>query len=241
MRQRICFVMATLLCVCSLETAVAQETVQKTLTLLSTKDEGPWPCAYYFLDSNEELNSLTVKDWAGVCADETDWVQGWGPFSSEQDHFLYTHWGSPRQALLVRRHFTLTAAEAEAVRAGKAVFRCSYDENPKVYLNGTAFWWATGWNDNAYASSTLSRRHRQLFREGDNVIAISLTSGGGSGHLDMELTATITVTPDGVHAPQANNTERTATTQHTYRLDGTPAHPRTKGISVQQGSKHLHR
>ncbi|MBQ7496058.1 MAG: hypothetical protein IJT75_09990 [Bacteroidaceae bacterium] len=241
MRQSIFFVMSTLLCVCSSWTAVAQDATQKTLTLLSTKDEGPWPCAYYFLDSNEELSGLTVKDWAGVCADETDWVQGWGPFSSEHDHFLYTHWGSPRQALLVRRHFTLTAAEAEAVRAGKVTFRCSYDENPKAYLNGTAFWWASGWNDNAYAASTLSSRHRKLLREGDNVIAISLTSGGGSGHLDMELTATITVTPDGVQTPQ---TESPQGSQPLFRLDGTPAHPRTphpKGVYVQKDTKHLHR
>lgn len=226
------------------QTAGAQDNTKQTLTLLPMKDAGPWPCAYYFIDSNEEVEGLPTKAWAGVCADERDWVQGWGPFSSEQDHFLHTPWGSQRQALLVRRHFTLTAEQVEAIRAGSVTFRCSYDENPKVYLNGTAFWWASGWNDNAYATATLPNRYRKLLREGDNVLAISLTSGGGSGHLDMELTATITVTPDGVHMLKANNTGNTATTQHTYRLDGTPAHPRnpsTKGIYLQQGSKHLHR
>ena len=221
------------------QTAGAQDNTKQTLTLLPLMDEGPWPCAYYLLDSNDEVDKLEVKAWAGRCADERDWVQGWGPFSSEQDRFLHTHWGSPRQALLVRRHFTLTAEQVEAVQNGTVTFRCSYDENPKAYINGTYFWGATGWNDNAYATTRLSRRHRQLLREGDNVIAISLLSGGGSGHLDIELTATITVTPDGVPVTMKDDEEDT---HSLYKLDGTSVHARSlrsKGIYIQQGKKKL--
>lgn len=239
MKQFLLLILALLLQTAGMQVATAQEVTKQTLTLLPMMDEGPWPCAYYLLDSNEELDQLEVKAWAGRCADERDWVQGWGPFSSEQDSFLRTHWGSPRQALLVRRHFTLTAEQVEAVHNGSVTFRCSYDENPKAYINGTYFWGVSGWNDNAYATTKLTRRHRQLLREGDNVIAVSLPSGGGSGHLDLELTATITVTPDGVAVPMMDDEEDA---QSVYKLDGTIVDARShrsKGIYIQKRKKKL--
>ena len=73
-----------------------------TETLLPTLDEGPWLCCYYLLDSNDELASIPVKEWAGRCADETDWVQGWGPLGTRPARFLTPAWASTRQALMVR-------------------------------------------------------------------------------------------------------------------------------------------
>lgn len=182
------FVLTLLSCVLLPASLAAQQEDTETLTLLADKEAGPWLCAYYLIDSNEELEGLTLKEWAGVCADETDWIQGYGPLSNSPDAFRTTDWWSQRQALLLRRHFTLTAEDVAALSQSSVVLRCSYDENPRVYLNGTLVWNASGWNDNDYARFAFSRRQRQLLREGDNVLAVSLMSGQGGGHIDLSLT-----------------------------------------------------
>lgn len=206
-----------------------------TVTLLSTLEDGPWPCCYYLLDSNEELAAIPVKEWAGRCADETDWVQGWGPLSNSPDQFLTTPWASTRQALLVRRHFTLTREQIEALAAGSVSLVCSYDENPRVYVNGTLVWNVNGWNDNAYARFAFSRRQKALLREGDNVVAVSLQRGEGGGHIDMGLYLNYTRTPDGIAAPSSSSRRH-----RVYRLDGTavPADaPLSRGIYILDGRK----
>ena len=206
-----------------------------TETLLSTLEDGPWLCCYYLLDSNEELASIPVKEWAGRCADEADWVQGWGPLSNSPDQFLTTPWASTRQALLVRRHFTLTSEQMQTLTSGNVSLVCSYDENPRVYVNGTLVWNANGWNDNAYARFTFSRRQKALLREGDNVVAVSLQRGEGGGHIDLGLYLNYTRTPDGVAVPTLSSRQH-----RIYRLDGTavPADaPLPRGIYIRDGRK----
>ena len=206
-----------------------------TETLLPTLDEGPWLCCYYLLDSNDELASIPVKEWAGRCADETDWVQGWGPLSNSPDRFLTTAWASTRQALMVRRHFTLTQEQLSVLSEGSVSLTCSYDENPRVYVNGTLVWNANGWNDNAYARFALSRRQKALLREGDNVVAVSLQRGAGGGHIDFGLFLTYTRTPDSVALPTDQPHGR-----RVYRLDGI-AVPATsslpRGVYIREGRK----
>lgn len=101
-----------------------------------------------------------------------------------------TEWGSQMQALLVRRHFQLTADQLEGIAESILQLTVSYDENPRVYLNGTQIWSATGWNDNDYAVYTLSAADKRLLREGDNVVSVSLQQGEGGGHIDYGLVIT---------------------------------------------------
>ena len=182
-----------------------------TTTLLPTLSQGPWPCAYYLLDSNDELRSLSPKDWTGRCVDESEWIFGYGPLSNSPDQFRMTEWGSQVQALLVRRHFQLTADQLEGIAGSTLQLTVSYDENPRVYLNGTQIWSTTGWNDNSYAVYTLSAADKQLLREGDNVVSVSLQQGGGGGHIDYGLVITepydpaVTAIRDVEPAPAADN------------------------------------
>lgn len=182
-----------------------EDLTKNTEPLLNTKQNGGgWPCVFYMLDSNDELSSLAPKQWAGRCTDEYDWQYGYGPFSSNNDYFLNTRWGSTQHPLLVRRHFELSADIIEHIASYNFEITCSYDEVPKVYLNGTLIWQASGWNDNAYATHQLTRSERALLREGDNVLAISLQSGGGSGHVDYGMNIiTPYKAPTPVVAPKA--------------------------------------
>lgn len=172
--------------------------MQRITQLLPTLDNGPWPCAYYLLNSNDELGSINARDWTGRCICEDDWVMGYGPLSNSNDQFLNTYWGSERLPLLVRRHFTLTADELSNMAEKTIELTCSYDENPKVYLNGRLIWQASGWNDNDYARHTLTNEQKMLLKEGDNVLAVSLMAGAGGGHIDYGLSITEPYTPTGI-------------------------------------------
>ena len=178
--------------------AASEEQPGNEKVLLPLQSEGPWPCAYYFLNSNDELNAVKAADWAGRCICEDDWVQGYGPLSNSPDQFLVSPWGSDRLPLLVRRHFSLTADEVTQLRNMPMHLLCSYDENPKVYLNGTLIWSKTGYNDNEYASYALTARNKLLLKEGDNVLAVSLAAGVGGGHIDYGLTYTGTLSPTAI-------------------------------------------
>lgn len=181
-----------------------------TTTLLPTLEAGPWPCVYYLLNSNNELNQLKSDMWTGRCLDESEWIYGYGPLSNSPDQFRTTDWGSQVQPLLVRRHFTLTADQLASIADKTLTLTCSYDENPKVYLNKTLIWSASGWNDNDYARYTLTATQKRLLREGDNVLSVSLQQGNGGGHIDYGLSITEPYAPSAItntttHQVQAND------------------------------------
>lgn len=209
--------------------------MQLVTTLLSTLDEGPWPCAYYLLNSNSELSSLNTKDWAGICTDERDWAPSYGPLSNSPDQFRTTFWGSERMPLLLRRHFTLTAQQVAAIGNETVELTCSYDENPRVYLNGKLLWQASGWNDNDYAHYTLTDQQKALLKEGDNVLAVSLTAGGGGGHIDYGLSITEPYITTGINGAQHIFPD----TQQTFDLQGRKLAgiPSKHGIYITNGKK----
>ena len=215
----------------------------RVVELLPTLEAGSWPCCYYLLNSNEELGSLSPKEWTGRCADDDDWVWGYGPLSNSHDRFLETYWGSERQPLLLRRHFTLTAEELGHAVQSTIQLSCSYDENPKVYLNGTLIWQTNGWNDNNYAHYDLTDAQKQLLREGDNVLAVSLMAGNGGGHIDLGLFSTSIEQPTAIEAIPSAGHPSTSWSSHVYNLSGQrvatqPTHL-PKGIYVSQGKKIL--
>ena len=215
-----------------------EDLTKNTEPLLETKQNGgEWPCVFYMLDSNDELNSLESKQWAGLCADEYDWQYGCGPFSSGDDSFLVTRWGSSQHPLLVRRHFELPADIIDNITSYNFQLTCSYDEEPKVYLNGTLIWKTSGWNDNAYATHQLTRSERTLLCEGDNVLAISLQSGGGSGHVDYGLNIiTPYREPSAIGSLTAESKTETEGSE-CYNLAGQRVAASYKGMIVSKGKK----
>lgn len=161
--------------------------MSKTITLLPTVDDGKWPCLYYQLNYNDDISVAEKAEWYALDEDESDWVSGVGPFSNDENKFYITEWASQVRPILVRRHFNLSADVIDAIDESDLTLLCSYDENPKIWLNGTLIWSAGGWNDNNYAEVKLSADHKKLLREGDNVLAVSVMQGGGGGHIDYGL------------------------------------------------------
>lgn len=155
--------------------------------LLPTLDAGPWDCKYYMLNYNSDFSDAETANWASEEEDESDWMEGFGPFSNDQNMFYTTEWPSQERPILIRRHFHLSDVDLSSINENETFLRCSYDENPKIYLNGTQIWSASGWNDNDYATIVLSDEHKKLFHTGDNVLAVSLSQGGGGGHIDYGL------------------------------------------------------
>ena len=241
MQRTITFVwaLAAMFAASTLSSAQNEDATDNENVLLALLTEGPWPCAYYFLNSNEELNNLKAADWTGRCIAEDDWIQGYGPMSNSADQFLTTPWGSDRLPLLVRRHFSLTADEVAQLKSLPMHVLCSYDENPKVYLNGTLLFQKTGWNDNEYASYALTARNKLLLKEGDNVLAVSLMAGAGGGHIDYGLTYTGTLIPSGISS--ATQDMPTAADLQMYNLQGQKVaggkHAPSKGIYIQNARK----
>ena len=203
-----------------------------TVSLLETKEKGPWSCVYYFLNNNEELANIEPKDWAGHCVDESDWIYGWGPLSNSYDSFRVSIWASEVQPLLLRRHFTLTAEDMAALAQSTVTLTCSYDENPHFYLNGKSLWSLTGWNDNDYVSRTFTPRHKALLHEGDNILAVSLTQGAGGGHIDFGLTLTRPETIDAMESLLQDDKK----SESVYNLCGMEvSHPTTPGVYIKEG------
>ncbi len=209
-----------------------QAEAQVTVELLSTKDNGPWPCTYYLLNNNDELSQIDAKEWTSRCTDDSDWVFGYGPFSNSPDAFLTTPWGSQVQPLLVRRHFTLTADDIAVLSRSTITLTCSYDENPHFYLNGSSLWSYTGWNDNDYAERTFNSRNKNLLREGDNVLAVSVMQGFGGGHIDFGLTMVRPDDPNGISSVTTDETEDSPV----YTVGGIRETP-SAGIYVTKNKK----
>ena len=171
-----------------------------TRTFLNTITDGEWPCRYYMLNYNSDIPVAEASGWAAETEDESDWMEGVGPMSNDVNMFLVTRWPSQLRPILIRRHFSLTEDDLVSIAEGNLSLVCSYDENPKVYLNGTIIWSASGWNDNDYVSYSLTDSQKELLHEGDNVLAVSLEQGGGGGHIDYGLRIVAPYVPDGVTA-----------------------------------------
>ena len=196
---------------------------------LPTMENGAWPCAYYTLNYNEDIAVAEAGGYYNLDEDETEWMQGYGPFSSNKDHFYVSHWASQVRPILLRRHFTLTADDIANISAGNLTFVCSYDEYPKAWLNGTLIWQASGYNDNNYASYTFRNNRKALLKEGDNVIAMSLQEGAGSGHIDFGLRLEENYTPTGIQTVSQDGSD-TEAFNRVYTIDGTYVGESTEGL-----------
>lgn len=214
---------------------------RKTTLLPTVGEGGAWPCFYYMLNYNDDMEVAVSAGWASLDEDESDWISGEGPFSIDDNMFFTTQWPSTVRPLLVRRHFTLTADELEAAKSPEAsvTVSCSYDENPVMYLNGERIWGASGWNDNNYATINLSAEQRALLREGDNVLAVSLLSGNGGGHVDYGIKVMSPYEASGISVPSAG--KKAEADSRIYNLYGqyvgTDTSRLARGIYIVGGRK----
>lgn len=208
--------------------------------LPTVTDSGAWDCLYYMLNYNADLAKAEAGKWYAMDEDESDWAEGKGPFSNDENMFMVSEWGSQVRPILIRRHFTLTEDDLKEMGMGSVKLLCSYDEDPTVYLNGMKIWSATGWNDNNYAEQTLTAQAKSRLRVGDNVLAVSLKQGSGGGHIDYGLRLVRPYTPTAIEATGAADPQQGRDTW-TYdmggRLMGTEANQAARGIYITHGKK----
>lgn len=209
---------------------------------LPTVASGAWDCAYYYPNYNEDLDVAVKGQWFALEEDEEDWIKGVGPFSVDENMFYTTEWPSTVRPILVRRHFTLTAADLQAISSGTLKFTCSYDEYPTAYLNGNKLWSATGWNDNDYAEHTVDADMKKNLRVGDNVLAVQLQQGSGGGHIDYGLYLSSKYVPTSI-GNAAAAAQKSVEDGRIYDLSGrslgTSAGKLQRGIYIKNGKKYV--
>jgi hypothetical protein len=209
-------------------------------THLATVAKGSWDCVTYTLNYNTDIAVAEAGGWPALDENEDDWFPCIGPFSNDENMFYITEWPSQLRPLLVRRHFNLTEDEISAAITGEMRLTCSYDENPKVYLNGSLIWSASGWSDNNYVEYTLSAENKNLLVAGDNVLAVSLMQGDGGGHIDYGLTTYASYTFTGVANVASDKTENHVV-MGVYDLNGrylgTDTSNLKRGIYIVNGKK----
>lgn len=209
--------------------------------LLPTVAKGEWPCKYYILNYNSDIELAESASWSAVEENEDEWISGIGPFSNDNNMFYITEWPSQVRPILVRRHFNLTKAELDELADATIKLLCSYDENPKIYLNGTLLTSYSRWNDNNYAELFLTDEQKQLLREGDNVLAVSLTSGEGGGHIDFGLMTEAPYGSSQLFTPATGTQSVTNTDNRIFNLQGqyvgTSPDRLPKGLYIKGGKK----
>ncbi len=214
----------------------------RTNTLLNTVADGTWDCKYYMLNYNSDIAQAEECGWQTSKEDESDWITGVGPFSNDANMFYTTEWPSQARPILIRRHFTLTADDlADIEKGARVLLTCSYDENPKIYLNGTQIWSATGWNDNNYAEAELNNTQKGLLKEGDNILAVSLTQGAGGGHIDYGLKVVSPYETSGISIPDADKNSTMEEDPRIFNLQGQylgiSAENLPRGLYIKGGKK----
>ena len=203
--------------------------------LLETKDtgDGSWPCLYYFPNTNADINLANKAKWYAPTEDESDWAEGFGPFSSEHDSFYCTEWGSPVRPILIRRHFNLDETLLSVVQGSNTYLIISYDEYARIYLNGTLIGSKDGYVGSEYVTQALISSHKKKLVAGDNVLAVSLQQGGGSGHIDFGLYFLDKENAIGdVIAGEARN--------DIFNLSGQRLQQKQKGVNIINGKKVLY-
>ncbi|MBO7067496.1 MAG: hypothetical protein J6W52_02285 [Bacteroidaceae bacterium] len=215
----------------------------KTVTeyILNTVDsgEGFWPCLFYELNYNTDISVAEKAKWHSLDEDESYWQEGVGPFSIDENKFLVTQWQSTVHPILIRRHFTLTAEDLMKIEIGTLNLTYSYDENPKLWLNGTLLTSASGWNDNNYATFRIPAARKKLLVEGDNVLCVSVQQGEGGGHIDYGLN--VTYDPDRLLTDISNIQTTAEEKEGIYNLQGQRLPGIGKGIAIIKGKKILNK
>lgn len=196
------------------------ETVTESILNTVDSEEGSWPCLFYELNYNSDIAVAERAKWYSPDEDESYWREGLGPFSIDGNKFLVTQWQSTVHPILIRRHFTLSEEDMAKISAGTVSLTYSYDENPKIWLNGTQIVSATGWNDNNYATYRFAGTRKKLLVQGDNVLCVSLQQGAGGGHIDYGLSVTYNPTHTGISPLLPSTEEEEMLNAACYDLSG---------------------
>jgi hypothetical protein len=135
-------------------------------------------------------SSAVASGWNGVSFDDSAWGTTKTPVGNRTDDTSGA-WPSSNKYIWLRKTFTLTAEQLASVKGGTMSAKTFYDDTFRVYINGVEVFSENGWVD-GYTLETLNGKPENIFKEGENVIAVSLYNSGGGYEFDLGLQCTTT-------------------------------------------------
>ncbi len=146
-------------------------------------------------------SSAVDSTWYSVSFDDSSWSSGKAPFGDRGDVTpMNTDWSGSNSYIWLRQEFNLTADELASLTDGALSLNIFYDDTIDIYINGTKVFSKTNWID-SYQSFTLSQKPQNVFKEGKNIIAVSLHNTGGGRAIDLALKCQITLNSATSDAP----------------------------------------
>ena len=146
---------------------------QKVLLPYGQFTQQPWMGTYFYANSGE---AGPAEDWFGKNFDDSSWGTIEGPISSTEGSIAYYNnvWQTEYGTYWVRRHFTVD----DLSQVKELFFYVIHDDGCVAYLNGKLIY-----DYSSVYSSTRSicfdETARSYLTEGDNVLAIRVSDGGG--------------------------------------------------------------
>ncbi len=126
----------------------------------------------------EDAATAAPEGWL-TGEDTATWSTGTAPFGEGRT----TDFGYANYIAYLRTTFTVEDA-SEVI---SMIMTITYDENPRVYLNGTQVWGVDGYRDAEYWRVDL-RNHTGLLKDGENILCVQFSEAMGGSILDMDLT-----------------------------------------------------
>lgn len=141
----------------------------------------PW-AAKYFMSPLDE-GTTPGDNWYATDFDDSAWDSISGPISNRDRYFYATLWEPENSTYWIRRHFTVDSIPSDAILSLQVL----HDDGCQIYLNGNLIY-----NSTNVVSSTntimLTAEQTAFLREGDNLIAVSVSNSGGSdAYMDFGL------------------------------------------------------
>ncbi len=143
----------------------------------------PWEAKYFM--SPIDAGITPGEDWYVADFDDSAWANILGPISNITSYYYATSWEPEYSTYWVRRHFTIDSIPSNIFLSLQVI----HDDGCQIYLNGNLIY-----NNNNVVSSTntimLTSEQNAFLREGDNVIAATVSnSGKADAYMDFGLNA----------------------------------------------------
>ena len=128
--------------------------------------------------------SAPADEWAQSAFDDSGWREGMGGFGTEgtPGTTVRTVWDTPD--LWIRRGFSLSQENLEALADAPLFLRIHHDEDAEVYLNGTEISALEGYST-GYRLIPLDPEVLPVFRAGGNTLAVHVRQTDGGQYIDV--------------------------------------------------------
>lgn len=148
-------------------------------------------------------SNAVASTWGSSSFDDSSWSVGKAPFGDRGDVTpMNTPWNGGDSYIWLRKTFTITQEQYDAMKGGSISAKSFYDDTIAVLINGTRVFSDNGYN-NGYGLVDFTGDASKIFKVGENVIAVSLHNTGGGRAFDMSLRASIKLVDAETNAPVA--------------------------------------